>query len=81
MNGKLIQTVSKPIRNSLYNSKSTASLLNSLLILKVCGNSKIVEKAPLLLEALKKVGLKAPTNMLLKNTMFAHFCGKFSKKV
>ncbi|KNC98955.1 proline dehydrogenase [Spizellomyces punctatus DAOM BR117] len=58
-----------------YKTRSTAELLNSLLVFQLCAMPKIVEASPTILEWAEKMKLTRPVYAVIKQTFFRHFCG------
>ncbi|KAJ3333724.1 hypothetical protein HDU91_002858, partial [Kappamyces sp. JEL0680] len=59
----------------VYKKESTAELLNSLSVLYLCSQSKVVEVFPRLSALAKNARLETLFNSVVKNTFFKRFCG------
>ncbi|KAI8823586.1 FAD-linked oxidoreductase-like protein [Fimicolochytrium jonesii] len=58
-----------------YANRTTAELINSLLVFQLCGMPRLVEASPTILEWTEKMKLHGIAYAIIKRTFFKHFCG------
>ncbi|KAJ3175385.1 hypothetical protein HDU87_006205 [Geranomyces variabilis] len=64
-----------PPSNRPYENRTTAELMNSLLVFRLCGMPWLVKSSGDLLELAEKLRLDPIAYAVVKRTFFKHFCG------
>ncbi|KAI8586691.1 FAD-linked oxidoreductase-like protein [Geranomyces variabilis] len=64
-----------PPSNRPYENRTTAELINSLLVFRLCGMPWLVKSSGDLLELAEKLRLDPIAYAVVKRTFFKHFCG------
>jgi len=56
-------------------SKSTFEVMNSYMVFKLCKIPGLISISPILISYMNKMGLGRAMDMIIKHTIFRHFCG------